>query len=141
MNILAVNMLFSTLVFGIAAKIYLLPRLAHLEPRAVLAPILLLHSMRHLGLMFLTPGAVFPGISPAFTYPAAIGDFIAALLALTSLLALARAGRFWCPSFGCSALKVSWICSRLSSSPRSTAPTSLWDPPTGYRHSGSRYCS
>jgi hypothetical protein len=57
MNILTANLLFSTLVFWIAAKLYLLPRLPTLEPRTVLLPILLLHSFRHLGLMFLAPGA------------------------------------------------------------------------------------
>lgn len=62
MNILTVNLVFSTLVFGIAAKIYLLPRLQELSPRAVLIPLLLLHSLRHLGLMFLAPGATYPGI-------------------------------------------------------------------------------
>src|SRR5262245_18842413 len=88
MNVLAVNLLFSTLIFWVAAKLYLLPRLPDLQPRTVLIPILLLHAMRHLGLMFLSPGAIYPGIPTAFTYPAAIGDFIAALLALASLLAL-----------------------------------------------------
>ncbi len=53
MNILTVNLVFSTLVFFIAAKIYLLPRLGELKPETVLIPILLLHMMRHLGLMFL----------------------------------------------------------------------------------------
>jgi hypothetical protein len=50
MNILTVNLLFSTLVFWVAAKIYLLPRLHDLKPQTVLLPILLLHSFRHLGL-------------------------------------------------------------------------------------------
>jgi hypothetical protein len=90
MNILAVNLLFSTFVFWIAARIYLLPRLPDLKPQAVLVPILLLHSMRHLGLMFLSPGAVYAGISPVFTYPAAIGDLVAALLALACLMAVIK---------------------------------------------------
>ena len=42
MNILTANLLFSTLVFWIAAKIYVLPRLKELKPRVVLLPILLL---------------------------------------------------------------------------------------------------
>jgi len=42
MNILTVNLLFSTVVFAIAAKLYLLPLLARLEPRSVVIPILLL---------------------------------------------------------------------------------------------------
>jgi len=40
----------STLVFYIGARLYLLPRLHELDPKAVLLPILLLHAMRHLGL-------------------------------------------------------------------------------------------
>jgi len=40
MNILTVNLLFSTLVFWIAARLYLLPRLDEFEPHAVLLPIL-----------------------------------------------------------------------------------------------------
>ena len=80
MNILTVNLLFSTLIFGIAAKLYVLPRLPELRPRTVLLPILLLHSLRHLGLMFLAPGATYPGIPMPFAYPAAFGDLLAALL-------------------------------------------------------------
>ena len=62
MNILTVNLLLSTVVFAIAAKLYLLPMLPRLEPRSVVIPILLLHAMRHLGLMFLASGAVFPNL-------------------------------------------------------------------------------
>ena len=39
MNILTVNLLFSTLVFWLAARIYLVPRLQKLEPRKVLAQV------------------------------------------------------------------------------------------------------
>ena len=93
MNILTVNLLFSTLIFAIAAKIYVLPRLPELEPRTVLLPILLLHSFRHLGLMFLTPGGTYAGIPPQFAYPAAFGDLITALLALAAIPAVARGAR------------------------------------------------
>jgi hypothetical protein len=60
MSILTINLLLSTLVFWIAARIYVLPRLDELRPWTVLPPILLLHSFRHLGLMFLAPGAHLP---------------------------------------------------------------------------------
>lgn len=85
MNILTLNLVLSTLVFWIGARLYLLPRLHELDPRAVLLPILLLHAMRHLGLMFLAPGATYPGIPPQFAYPAAFGDLIAAALALAAI--------------------------------------------------------
>lgn len=90
MNILTVNLLFSTFVFWVAARIYVLPKLADLKPRTLLLPILLLHAFRHLGLMFLTPGATYAGIPPQFAYPAAFGDLLAALLALIAILALVR---------------------------------------------------
>lgn len=93
MNILTVNLVFSTFVFWVAARIYLLPKLPSLEPRAVLLPILLLHAFRHLGLMFLAPGATYAGIPPQFAYAAAFGDLVAALLALAAILALLRGAR------------------------------------------------
>src|SRR5438093_11144583 len=89
MNILTANLLFSTLAFWIAAKLYLLPRLGELKPATVLLPILLLHSFRHLGLMFLAPGATYAGIPAEFAYPAAFGDLLAALLAIAAIPAVA----------------------------------------------------
>ena len=89
MNILTVNLLFSTLIFWIAARIYLLPRLPELKPQSVLLPILLLHSFRHLGLMFLAPGATYAGIPPQFACPSAFGDLGAAVLALAAIPAVA----------------------------------------------------
>ena len=89
MNILTANLIFSTFIFWVAARLYVLPKLPKLEPRTVLLPILLLHSFRHLGLMFLAPGATYPGIPMAFAYPAAFGDLAAALLALAAIPAVA----------------------------------------------------
>src|SRR6266699_5817478 len=93
MNILSVNLLFSTLVFWIAARIYLIPRLHGLSPRSVLLPILLLHAFRHLGLMFLAPGGTYAGLAPQFAYPAAFGDLLAALLAVGAIPAVALNAR------------------------------------------------
>ena len=94
MNILTVNLLSSTLVFWIAAKLYLVPRLDALAPSTILLPILLLHAFRHLGLMFLAPGAVFAGIPSQFAYPAALGDLLAAVLALMAIAALVAQMRY-----------------------------------------------
>lgn len=93
MNILTVNLLMSTLVFWIAARLYVLPKLDTCEPRTVLLPILLLHATRHLGLMFLAPGAVYAGVPPQFAYPAAFGDLLAAVLALIAIPAVATRAR------------------------------------------------
>jgi hypothetical protein len=92
-NILTVNLLFSTFVFWVAARLYLLPKLDDYEPRTILLPILLLHALRHLGLMFLAPGAVYAGIPREFTAPAALGDLVAAVLALISIPAVVTRAR------------------------------------------------
>ena len=43
--------------------------------------------------MFLAPGAVYAGIPPQFTYPAAFGDLLAAVLALIAIPAVATRAR------------------------------------------------
>jgi hypothetical protein len=93
MSILTINLAFSTLVFWIAARLYLLPNLEKIPPRTVLLPILLLHSFRHLGLMFLATGATYPGVPAQFAYPAAYGDLVAALLAVAAIPAVAASWR------------------------------------------------
>ena len=93
MNILTINLLFSTLIFWISARLYLLPRLHEFKPRSVLVPILLLHSFRHFGLMFLTRGATYPGMPREFAYPAAFGDLLAAVLALIAIPAVVKNAR------------------------------------------------
>ena len=96
MTILTANLLLSTLVFWVAARLYLLPKLDQLRPQTVPLPMLLLHAFRHLGLMFLAPGATYTGMPPHFAYPAALGDLLAALLALAAIPAVAthhRSGR------------------------------------------------
>jgi hypothetical protein len=93
MNILTINLVLSTLVFWVAARLYVLPKLQDYEARTILLPILLLHSLRHLGLMFLASGATYPGIPPQFTHPAAYGDLIAAVLAMIAIPAVATRAR------------------------------------------------
>jgi hypothetical protein len=93
MNILTINLIFSTFVFWVAAKLYVLPKIQNYEARTLLLPILLLHSLRHLGLMFLASGATYRGIPPQFTYPAAYGDLITAVLAMIAIPAVATRAR------------------------------------------------
>jgi hypothetical protein len=90
MNILTLNLLFSTLIFAIAAWIYVRPILHTHDLKTLLIPILLLHMFRHLGLMFLERGGTLPGMPPEFAIPAAYGDFLAAILAFIALFALLR---------------------------------------------------
>ncbi len=84
-RMLTFNLIASTVIFFAAARIYLLPHLGRMQPGTILVPILLLHSLRHLGLMFLTRGAIYPGMPPQFAYPAALGDLLTALLAFAAI--------------------------------------------------------
>jgi hypothetical protein len=96
LNILTLNLVCSTFVFWIAARLYVLPRLAQLDARSVLLPILLLHAFRHLGLMFAAPGGSHAGMPLQFAYPAGLGDLLAAVLAVAAIplvAANARGGR------------------------------------------------
>lgn len=47
-RVLTLNLIATIVVFYLAAKISLFPHLGRIEPRTVLIPILLLHSLRHL---------------------------------------------------------------------------------------------
>jgi len=89
-RILTLNLVLSTLLFYAAARVYVLPKLAEWSFRTVMPPILLLHSFRHLGLMFLSRGATYPGMPQQFAYPAALGDFLTAILAFVSFVAVVR---------------------------------------------------
>ena len=87
-RILPINLVMGTIIFYWAAMIYLIPKLREISAAAIFVPILILHSLRHLGLMFMASGAVYEGMPTEFAYPAGIGDFIAALLALFALYAI-----------------------------------------------------
>ena len=89
-RILTLNLVATTVVFYVAARLYLWPDLHRLSARAVMIPILLLHSLRHLGLMFLTRGATYPGLPREFAVPAALGDLVAAVLAFASIFLVLR---------------------------------------------------
>jgi hypothetical protein len=87
-RILVLNILISLIIFVVAARLYILPRVNTKSLVWIAPPILLLNAMRHLGLMFIAPGVTLPGLSTLFAYPAAIGDFITAILALSALYVL-----------------------------------------------------
>jgi hypothetical protein len=87
---LVINLLVSFIVFFIAARIYVVPRVNENSLHWIAPPILLLNALRHLGLMFLAPGATLAGMPALFAYPAAIGDCVAAGLALIALYMLRR---------------------------------------------------
>jgi hypothetical protein len=97
MNTLVVNVILSAIIFNLAYRWFLKPVLPKLNPALVLVPILLLHSLRHLGLMFLTTGVTSPNIPAQFAVPAAAGDFVSAMLALTSAVLIQRKSTWTVP--------------------------------------------
>jgi hypothetical protein len=88
--ILPLNLLLGVLLFRTALNIYVRPLLSRLSPITFLTPILLLHMLRELGLMFMFEGATLPGLPQAFAVPAALGDFVAAMLAALALWAVRK---------------------------------------------------
>jgi hypothetical protein len=90
MNTLVINVILSTIIFNLAYRWFLKPMLPQVNPALVMVPILLLHSLRHLGLMFLTTGVTSPNIPAQFAVPAAAGDFVSGMLALTAAVLIQR---------------------------------------------------
>ncbi len=91
--ILPLSMVMAITAYSLIAKWYVMPWLLT-QPRVrALAPLLLFHSFRFIGLAFLIPGVTSQPLDPKFANPAAYGDLLAALLALLALLALRRAWR------------------------------------------------
>jgi hypothetical protein len=82
------SIVLSFITWGLVAKHYLWPVLRTQPGRTGFRPILLLHSLRFIGLGFLIPGVVSPDLPKAFAAPAAYGDLVASLLALITLATL-----------------------------------------------------
>jgi hypothetical protein len=83
-----VSVAFGFIAWTIVAVQYMWPYLRDGTRPEALRPLLVLHGFRFVGLSFLIPGVVAPDLSPAFAMPAAVGDIVAAILALLALWAL-----------------------------------------------------
>ena len=87
-QIFGLQVVLTFVVYGLVAKWYVSPRLATLPLGAALQPLLVLHALRHLGMVFLVPTVVGPALPASFAAPAAYGDLLAGLLALAAMGAL-----------------------------------------------------
>ena len=132
-RVLTVNLVANTAIFYVAARLYLLPLVPRIRLQQILVPILLLHSMRHLGLMFLTRGATFPGMPPEFAYPAAFGDLITAVFAFAAIPFVLRGSRLAKPTvwifniFGTLDLLTAIITATIYNAPVAMGPA-YWIP-------------
>jgi hypothetical protein len=87
-TIFGLQFVLSIIVFTLIAKWYLVPWIAEKSIEQALMVLILPHAFRHMGLMFLVPGAVAEPLPSSFAIPAAFGDLASALLAILSLVAL-----------------------------------------------------
>ncbi len=81
-------MIGNIILFALIAKWYVMPQLQDATLLNKFTPILLLHSARFLGLMFLSSDVVKVGMPEVFSLPAAYGDLLTAILAAIALFAL-----------------------------------------------------
>ena len=80
----------SFIAWGAALKWLAAPGLAKLPHNEALSWLVLPHTFRHLGMVFLVPGVVVRPLPEAFANPAAYGDLLAGLLALAAFAALRK---------------------------------------------------
>jgi hypothetical protein len=83
-----ISVILGFISWGIIAKRYIWPALRRVPRIEALRPLLLLHTFRFVGLVFLIPGVVSPDLPVAFARPAAYGDLTTSILALFAIATL-----------------------------------------------------
>jgi len=78
----------SLLSYALIAIWYVVPRLSKLPRVEALIPLIVLHTFRTVGLVFLFPQVTGGALPPGFAAPAAYGDLLTAGLALLAVFAL-----------------------------------------------------
>jgi hypothetical protein len=137
-RVIVLNLIANTGIFYVAARLYLLPLIPRAPIKQILIPILLFHSMRHLGMMFLTRGATYPGLPSPFATKAAFGDLVTAILAFVAIplvlsnAALAKPAVWLFNSLGTVDLLVAITTATIYNAPPAMGPAywipALWVP-------------
>ncbi len=99
--IFALQFLMSLLVYTLIAQWFIKPWLAKKSNHEALTLLILPNAFRHIGLVFLATGVIAHPLPSVFAEPAAYGDFITAILAIFSMIALRKAWAI--------ALPLTWI--------------------------------
>lgn len=86
--ILPTSIVFGLAAWALAIRWYVDPIAREHGPGGVIRALLLLHTFRYIGLMFLIPGVTAEPLDHRFAAPAAYGDLLAAGLAFAALAAL-----------------------------------------------------
>ncbi|PHR91693.1 MAG: hypothetical protein COA69_10910 [Robiginitomaculum sp.] len=87
----------SLLVYAYAAKWYVGPWLDKKPLYAALGLLILPHALRYIGLTFMVPNVGGEGLSTTFAASAGYGDWLSAMLAIISLIALRKHWRITLP--------------------------------------------
>ena len=85
------------IIMSLLARWFVAPRLAGLPRESALQPLLAVHTLRYIGLVFLAPAATGPALAQSFALPAGLGTAIAAVLALISIALLRARSRLAIP--------------------------------------------
>jgi len=88
--IFVIQFLMSLTVYTLIAQWFIKPWLAKKPKHEALLLLILPNAFRHIGLMFLVTGVIVHPLPVEFAQPAAYGDFITALLAILSMIALRK---------------------------------------------------
>jgi hypothetical protein len=89
--VFGISVLLNFVSSGVIARLYLWPRLRAMNREDALVLLVAPHLfLRFIGLSFLVPGVVSPSLPAAFAAPAAYGDMVAGILAIISMVGLAR---------------------------------------------------
>src|SRR5207248_5605920 len=86
--IFPVQVVLALLTWGLLARWYLAPRLRGLPREIAHQPLLVVQTIRYIGLSFLAPAVVKPALAQTFAVPAALGTTLAAVVALAAIGAL-----------------------------------------------------
>ena len=87
------SVLMSFVAFGIVTRTYIWPRLRMARREEALIALTVPHTFRFIGLSFLIPGVVSTSLPSGFSFPAAYGDLLAAILAVLAIWSLSA--RVW----------------------------------------------
>ena len=83
--------------WSLLARWFVAPRLVGLPREVALQPLLAVHTLRYIGLVFLAPAATGGSLAQTFAVPAGLGTAIAGVLALASIALLRARSRLAIP--------------------------------------------
>jgi hypothetical protein len=83
--------------WSLLARWFVAPRLVGLPRETAMQPLLAVHTLRYIGLVFLAPAATGPALAQTFALPAGLGTAIAGVLALISIALLRAKSPFAIP--------------------------------------------